>query len=414
MPAPLLARNPTMTVRDPIKNISSKVWHVVGPMNQGGAEVMVMELLRHKSPDTQMDFLVHHRDGYKAGSAAFDSEILTRGAQLLTIKTPVQSGLFGYFRAFRQRIRQQGRPDVIHIHLNARSGLVVLAARLNGIKRIIVHSHAALTFRGSLGYRIFAQAELQLSKLIFAALATDFWGCSHEAIDSLFRRWPSRGQPRVVINNAIDVDSYEAITPAIVAAIRPVLAGHRPGLLIGTVGRIVRHKNAGFLIDVLDALRRRNVLATAVIVGREQDAAYCSELRAAADAAGLNDALRFVGERDDIPAVMAALDVFVSPALREGFGLVGAEAQAAGTPCVLSTGFPTPIDMGLGLVQFLDGFDADIWAEAILSACNISRPTFEMIAHSFKQKGFSARENTARIERAWRNPGTLPTAGEAA
>jgi len=398
----------TVSSGDPSLTSPLRVWHVVGPMDHGGAEVMVMQLLRHKVPGTQVDFLVHQPNGHVCGSASFDAEILARGARLLPIITPVQSGLRAYFREFRTLVEAEGKPDVIHTHLNARSGLVTLAARRCGIRRIIVHSHAVLTFRGSLVYRALARVELAISKLIFAALATDFWGCSREAIESLFLRWPSRGQPRVVINNAIDIEPYITVDPDAVAAARDELSGGRPGLLIGTVGRIVRHKNAALLVDMLDVLRRRGILATLVIVGREADVAYCDEIRARVEALGLTDAVRLVGARDDIPVVMAALDVFASAALREGFGLVGLEAQAAGTPTVLSQGFPMMIDMKLGIVQMPGGFDAETWASAVQVAAMCQRPQHDRVAQVIAERGFSAADNTRRIERAWRDPSFLP------
>lgn len=390
------------------------VWHVVGPMNLGGAEIMVMELLRHKSPATRIDFLVHKREEGWNCRAAFDDEIEARGARLLPILTPVQGGIRKYLSDFARHIREAGKPDVIHIHLNARSGIVALAARLNGIGRIIVHSHAALTFRGSLAYRVAGQAELQLSKLLFAGLATDFWGCSTEAIDSLFPRHLTRGQPRCVISNAIDVDSYLAVSDTRVAALRQELMGDRDGILIGNVGRIVRHKNVGFLIAVMARLAARSRPATLIIVGRAEDEAYTASLRRDVEAAGLTDSVRFLGSRSDIVELMAAFDVFASPALREGFGLVGAEAQAAGTPCVLSTGFPGIIDMGLDLVTFVDGFDADRWADAIIAAASARKPRNEIITQAFADRGFSSRENTARIERAYREPDFIPEARHSA
>lgn len=387
-----------------------KVWHVVGPMERGGAEMMIMDLLRHKSQQTDVSFLVHHRRGHQDGSAAFDPEIKALGATLMHILTPVQSGLRAYLKAFKHNIATFGRPDVIHIHLNSRSGLVVWAARQAGIKRIIVHSHAALTFRGSLAYRLFSHMELMVSKFLFAFYATDFWGCSREAINSLFLRWPNFGQPRIIINNAIDLKAYEAIDPEAQHTMRAQLCGGQDGILIGTVGRIVRHKNFAFLVDVIAALKARNIPAVLAIVGRESDQAYCDEIRAQAAAHGVCDAIRFAGEHADIPTIMRAFDVFAGPALKEGFGLVALEAQAAGRPTVLSMGFPKIIDMGVGVTHFIEDFDADLWADRISSVYNTAPDDLVHIHQQIMQKGFAAQENTYRIERAWRDQSFAPGA----
>ena len=198
---------------DPTLITTLKVWHVVGPMNHGGAEVMVMELLRHKNPNTEVDFIVHQLRDHVTGSATFDAEIEARGGRIIPIVTPSQSGLIAYFRSFRKIIAEYGPPDIVHSHLNARSGLVALAAWRAGVPRIIVHAHAQLTFRGSLLYRLISNVELAVAKVVFGLVATDFWGCSYEAIRSQFPRIISRRQPTVVIPNAINVEDYVSVTP---------------------------------------------------------------------------------------------------------------------------------------------------------------------------------------------------------
>ena len=164
----------------------------------------------------------------------------------------------------------------------------------------------------------------------------------------------------------------------------------------------MRHKRSDFLIDVMAVLRGRGVDATLVLAGREDDAVYAEEIRAAARRFDLLDRVRFLGSRSDIPELMAAFDVFAGPALREGFGLVAAEAQAAGTPCVLSRGFPDSVDMGLDLVDFREDYDAKAWADAITRARGRRVTDKASIADAFARAGFSAVENTWRVEAAYR------------
>jgi len=146
-----------------------------------------------------MDFLVHHRDGYKAGSAAFDSENSGPRGATLTIKTPCKrSGQLFFVPLSTDRPIWQGRICFIHIHLNARSGLVVLAARLNGYQGgIIVHSHAALTFRRlpRLWAVFWHRRKLALKQLIFAGFGDRFWDARMKPSTVSFLRWPSRDNP---------------------------------------------------------------------------------------------------------------------------------------------------------------------------------------------------------------------------
>ena len=49
---------------------------------------------------------------------------------------------------------------------------------------------------------------------------------------------------------------------------------------------------------------------------------------------GLSEQVLFVGTRKDIPAILAALDLFILPSLWEGFSLAILEALAMGTPVI--------------------------------------------------------------------------------
>ena len=50
----------------------------------------------------------------------------------------------------------------------------------------------------------------------------------------------------------------------------------------------------------------------------------------------MEDRVHFLGFRKDIPALLAASDVFVFPSLQEGLPVAQMEAMAAGLPCVVS------------------------------------------------------------------------------
>lgn len=59
-------------------------------------------------------------------------------------------------------------------------------------------------------------------------------------------------------------------------------------------------------------------------------------LETQARALGMEERVHFLGFRKDIPALLAASDVFVFPSLQEGLPVAQMEAMAAGLPCVVS------------------------------------------------------------------------------
>ncbi len=146
-----------------------------------------------------------------------------------------------------------------------------------------------------------------------------------------------------VVNNGVDTRNYAAgngralreqwldLVPA-----DPALPGERR-VLLGTVGRLVLAKNHRRLIDAFSLIQQDPTLhehdVRLVMVGDGEDRqdieTYVAEKQ-------LGNSVIFTGARRDIPDVLAAFDVFVLSSDREGHPLTALEAQAAGTPVVLT------------------------------------------------------------------------------
>lgn len=105
----------------------------------------------------------------------------------------------------------------------------------------------------------------------------------------------------------------------------------------GLFGRIMRWKGTReFVLAAIRVLRTRPA-ARALVVGdvSDGDRSYFEEVRRVAEESGVADRILFTGYRDDIPALMHALDVVVHSSIEpEPFGMVIVEAMAAGTPVV--------------------------------------------------------------------------------
>lgn len=376
-----------------------KVLQVVGTMNRGGAEVMLMNILRNKPADVHFDFLVNNppEDLYREG--VFDDEIRSYGCAIKHIGSQLRVGPLSYIRHFKE-IYNELRPDVVHIHLNGKCGIISLAAHLAGCKKIITHCHADIRFRGSLPSRSINEAELFFQKFLIARFATDWWGCSVEANKRLY--WPWIRKKSVVINNAIDLDAYQAVKPEEVAKVRASYNLPDSAIVLGNVGRIVPHKNIAFIIEVMHELKRRGKDVAFVIVGRDDSPEYTIRMKDQAKELGIPDnRIIFLGERADIPTVMGSFDVFVGPALKEGFGLVAVEAQAAGIHCVLYKGFPKSVDMHLGLCTFTNEFSVRLWADAIEMRISDHLHDKHEIMQAIRNACFDAKNNSENICRLY-------------
>ena len=110
-----------------------------------------------------------------------------------------------------------------------------------------------------------------------------------------------------------------------------------PGdVVVGCVAHLLPVKGHETLIRAVAAVPRVRFW----IAGRELDAEYVSRLRGLVRDAGVEDRVTFLGEIQDVPALLSELDVFVLPtwdSLRmEGCPVALLEAMASGRACVAS------------------------------------------------------------------------------
>ena len=99
---------------------------------------------------------------------------------------------------------------------------------------------------------------------------------------------------------------------------------------------------------------------------RYDNRTYLRELEDLVDALKIRDAVHFLGQRDDVPEVMRALDLTLLPSEDEPFGLVTVESMALGTPPLVSLAGAGPELVQDGVTGRLLPFDEpEAWAAAV-------------------------------------------------
>lgn len=144
------------------------------------------------------------------------------------------------------------------------------------------------------------------------------------------------------IHPGIDLEPYERSGRA---AGRDLLGMKDDDPAIGIVGRLQPWKNQHVFLRAVPSILQRHPRARFFVIGGTPggfSAGYPSELRALATELGVADHVTFMGQRDDVPALLAGLDVFVMASDAEPFGLVTVEAMAAGVPVVATRAGGTP------------------------------------------------------------------------
>ena len=314
--------------------MKTRVLHVVTAMARGGLEVWLMSVLRTIDRERyQLDFLVQAPE-----KGLFEDEIIALGSKI--IRCPRGNAVVGFSLAFLGALRSAEPYDIVHTHVHHFSGIVALLARFAGVRRVIAHSHSvAYAKRTSLPMP--RRAYLRATELMIRAFSDVGLGCSAAAYGDLFPDWQKQGRQTVLLCG-IDLEPYASAQRS-APALDP-----RTLKTIVHVGRFTTPKNHLFLLDALAELARLRDDFKVRLIGsgplREVAQKRAAEL-------GLGGRIHFMGDRSDVPALLAQSDFFVFPSLYEGLGLALVEAQAAGLRCLVSENIPDEAIVVPGLVR---------------------------------------------------------------
>jgi glycosyltransferase EpsF len=114
-----------------------RVLHVVGGMDRGGAETMIMNLYRAiDRSQIQFDILC-----MQDGKHHYDEEIERMGGRIFHIKPPRERGVIRHINDIRSVLLKNGPYDVVHGHTNFHTGLIAIASKLSDVNIRICHSH---------------------------------------------------------------------------------------------------------------------------------------------------------------------------------------------------------------------------------------------------------------------------------
>jgi glycosyltransferase involved in cell wall biosynthesis len=211
--------------------------------------------------------------------------------------------------------------DVVHAHGLRAGALAVLAlARVRGGQRprLVVTVHNAPPHGGAapaLTYRLLERAVARGADLVLCVSG------------DLERRMRAAGARRV--GRAI-VPAPMAPAPMAPAAVAPAVVARAAGRpVVLAAGRLAAQKGFGTLLDAAASWRDMDPAPLLLIAG---DGPLSEKLRATAASHGID--AKFLGHRDDVPALLAAATMFVLPSLWEGQPLVLQEALRVGVPVV--------------------------------------------------------------------------------
>lgn len=142
-----------------------------------------------------------------------------------------------------------------------------------------------------------------------------------------------------VIHNGIDTRAFEPPPEEQTRELRHLLALDGRWPVVGVVANLIDYKGVQYFLPAWASVVQKHQKAIALLVG---DGPLRTSLEAQARALGLDAAVRFLGCRADVPAILGLMDLVVHPSLEEGFSNAVLEAMAAGKPVVATRVGGTP------------------------------------------------------------------------
>jgi glycosyltransferase involved in cell wall biosynthesis len=166
----------------------------------------------------------------------------------------------------------------------------------------------------------------RLSRRLFPCWGRKVIAISEAVRDHLMRDFKIKEEDIRVIHNGIDTDKFQIPNPKSQSQKKQEL-GLRDGPVIGIIGRLSDVKGHIYLIEAMKLVLEKIPQAQLLVVGEGR---MKKELLALVKRLGIEKNVYFLASVADTAQVLAAMDLFVMPSLKEGLGLSLMEAEACG------------------------------------------------------------------------------------
>lgn len=355
--------------------------------NPGGIESFLMNYIRRlQGDDMQFDFLCNTQ------IVAYEEELRAMGCGVTKI-TARSVNPKKYKEELEAFFKQNASSyQIIWVNICSLANIDYLKmAKKYGISRRIIHSHNSQNMDSKLRGMLHKMNRKKIDQY-----ATDFWSCSQEAGEWFYSDAIRSGSKYHVIRNAIDVKKF-TFSEENRSRLRTEL-GLEGKLVLGNVGRLHFQKNQKFLIQVFAEFKKLHENACLLLVGQGPDEAM---LREEAKRLQVEEDVRFLGVRSDVPELLSAMDVFVFPSVFEGLSLVSLEVQASGIQMFATdTIIPEIAQISDKLTLVSLDETPERWAQRINEQCgrqSESEEKRENYIEIFRERGFLIDEEVKKL-----------------
>lgn len=332
--------------------MKKKVLILIYSLRRGGMEMAAIQFQTNMDPE-KYEF-IYYLQNADNNEKVLEDLVLSTGATFIEKPKEINSKYKEY--KYLKKIISEMKIDIVHDHMNFHGGLSARAGYKAGASKRITHSHLTkdiqkIGITGKL-YRVPMRDWIK-------RFGTDLLSCGIPSEKFLYGKNP--GPKARVVNNGINTEKY-AFNEEKRRAKRAEL-GIEDKFAIGHVGLIYWVKNQTFLIKVLNEMLKTYPNAVLLLVGELRDGGVTEEL---VKELGLQDKVKFLGTRSDVPELLMAIDILMFPSVFEGSPIVPVEAQATGLPVIISEN----VTRTIGLNENVEYLPIDETKENLKLWCN--------------------------------------------
>jgi glycosyltransferase involved in cell wall biosynthesis len=326
-----------------------RIVNVITRMIVGGPQQVSLLTARYYQGFAPVDF--HLAFGTGRGSEGdYHEEVVASGVAhhpmtslVRELALPTDLRALGALVSLFRRLR----PQLVHARSAKARFLAPLAARLARVPVTLQTVHG-WSFNNAVDRRrpLFIRLERLARKLCDATVLVSQQDLAEGVSLGVLSPAGVMSGEAVVIRSGVDLGALAAPDGPARHALRTAEGVPDARPVISLVQRLSPPKTPLTFVHALPRILAARPDAMVWIVG---DGPLRGAVEAAVTAAGLGARVRFLGLRKDVPAVLAASDVTVHSALREGLPRVVLEALAVGTPVVATRvgGVPDAIADGV-------------------------------------------------------------------
>jgi glycosyltransferase involved in cell wall biosynthesis len=290
-----------------------KIIHIINTLERGGAEMSLLRMLPLLNDDIESIFITLKQRGSLA------DQFQDNAIRVISLN---QKGYFDFSSMKELRkILKELSPDLIVTHLLYPD--IVGRFFIQNFSQCKVVSSIATTYNSP---RYFIA---RLFERLTHPLCSGYMANAHAVKQAYIEKFKVPGNKIIVVQTGMDIDFFKALQPK--DSLRKELAIHPKDIVIICVANLHPNKGHRYLLEAFEQAYKTNAHIKLLIVG---DGIEKENLKRQTGEYSSKNSIFFLGQRPDVPDLLAISDIFALATFFEGMCNAIMEAMSRGIPVI--------------------------------------------------------------------------------